>query len=902
MAVSPTFIFKGGANLRLDLAGATRTVGLSYGGGNWPDNYVESSSFSVTVSDNTSGASPPSAFYIIALVEDAVDVSGNYVTATGGSTLSTGVLAVLNLGQNPTAGTYTIGNGLNGAGGSDSRNAALSKFGTFRIVISAGNTLNAALRVSDGGGAGAFHHDTDANDASGAGNLVTSSIFQSGAGGVKCKLTSATRTSGNWGYGTGTITASFTFKSAIDGTSAPYTNASLKDMKVCWSTDSGVTTPVKKQSDTISSTGVIDIPATNIDTDWGQAIGGTSYYTEIAVGQNFGDATTPAGEKAALYAVASTDAGDNERMAYVFANTTQTSPYVNSSDTNRRIRTNTADQLASSAIQSFQNTGLTTAGVGVFSSSGRTTAQTVFKRTGAVNATNAVPYLRVYVADAYTAALPNTKSLLMTVRTPTGDSDVLEDTQTLTTGGGTGNVDWNYTIANNDAAFNRYVKSGTTRVSGSHVATGPDNPDSPAARITLTATATTVGTSQASPSNTLIVTSATSFSPGMLVNINRAGGSQEYARITDIASNTLTLAATTTSAHSAGETVELAVPVYQKDVRIVGNAFAGTKEPTSRTTMVFGVNSGILFEDMWTGDSASATLDGNGVPTGSGKREQTLGAGSLKAKVTTLISEGNVKVVTVGEYNPKDAAGNNIDLAGAEVLAGRRALWNVTTATADDPGTNLSNSFNLDTPLGYATGAGSLDTITAPSDPSSLAYYQAYKDTANGNEATEDASGFLLTTDSTNVGFQTDLGNFGWFRQPVNFVAADLTIAIIVTPKVAQSNPTLTQRFGAKVIRVTADDTIVDVHPDNAPVYSVYGLNTDGSQTLITNGSATAIGTPSTTADYYFDVTIPTGYGAVKIVAFAKVNGSRTPGGDTAVVQIGYQFDSLGFLAGFPQK
>ncbi len=923
MTVAPGNNQQGNAELGISTAGVatTRQVAKMRDAANsvnldWPDIYVEASSFKVRITI-TDTLGHQAAQWILAIVEDSFDPSGNYTDAAG-TALSTGVLAVRELGD-PAAGTFDIvmgdGSGTNGA----TLNAALAKFGTFRLVLAAGNNVLNAKRVSSATAAGAFHEDSDGNTASGAGDLVAVNGARIvGTGGVKCKLTAASRTAGNWGYGTGTITASFTLKSAIDGTSAPYTNAALKNVKAAWDTVVAGTSPVKKQNLALSTLGVVSVPATNIDTDWGQVVGGSDYYTELAVGQNFGDATTPAGEKAAIYAIGTTDAPDNEQMAYVFANVAQVSPFVNSSDPNRRLRTNTADQKASAAIQPFKDSGHALAGVAPFSSSGRTVAQDIFKRTGQVNTTNAIPFLRVFLADAYGVALPNAKSIILETRTAVAAGDNVQNTQTLTTGSGTGVIDWSYTIAATAPAFNRFVKAGTTRVANGHVATGPDNPASPPA----------------------------TFSVGNGAYIGP-------------------------------------FPAYPRDVRAVGNAFAGVKEPSVRTTSVFGVNSEIIFEDCWTGALTSVALDANGVPTGPGNRNFVI-PNSAKCKLSTLINEGSVRVIVQSEFNPKDIAGRSIDLAGAEKLQGRRSLWNQATAVADDPGTNLSTNNDLDTPLGYGVGNNSLDTVAAPSDPGSFTYYQGFKDLTLGNEAVEDAAGFLLTTDASDVGFQTDQGNFGYFAQSIAWVNPDLSLSLALTPKVAQSDPGLTQRFGLKVFRTTPDAysnpvqaSFASIHPDENPVYVVWGLEADGTQTFLLSGSALPVPRPgasgaatggstttlidtakdflalgvlvgdlivttgspgggqrlevsaiSTTTnpndtlvfgaasavgagtgyivskngDHYFDLVIPGGYFAVKVNSFARVSGSPVPGGSEAIIQIGYTFDAVAFATGLPFK
>lgn len=507
-----------------------------------------------------------------------------------------------------------------------------------------------------------------------------------------------------------------------------------------------------------------------------------------------------------------------------------------------QLRSPTAEIVISAAIQVFKDSGLSQAGVGVFSSSGYTTAQNIFKRRGPVNTTNAIPYMEVYIADAYGGKYASVTNGF-TEDTQRMSDSVSSDLQTVSTDAN-GRVRWNYTISATSAAFNRYVKTGTTRVTGSHVATGPDDPLSPPATFSV--------------------------------------GNGLYTG---------------------------PFPGYGRKVVTKGTGFSGGKEPSITVNNLFGVNSEIIFEDMWTGILSNAQLDGNGVPNGPGSRNFVI-PNSAKCKLSTLINEGNVRIIDLAEVNPKDVAGRSIDLAGAEVLSGRRSLWNITTGNADDTGTNLSNSFNLDTPLGYATGTSSLDTVASPSDPGSFTYFQAYKDLVNGNEATEDSSGFLMAS-LTNVGFQTDNGNFGYFSQGIAWVNPDLSLALALTPKVAQSDPGLTQRFGIKVFRVTSDafvapdvNAFAPAHPDEAPIYVVWGLNSDGTQTFITSGSATALGTPSTTADYYFDLVIPTSpiFDAIKINAFARVSGSPVAGGGEAQIQVGYTFDGAGFATGFPFK
>lgn len=494
---------------------------------------------------------------------------------------------------------------------------------------------------------------------------------------------------------------------------------------------------------------------------------------------------------------------------------------------------NTTDINVSPNIKIFETTAKAIAGVRPHKTSGYTTRQEIFKRTGSVNTLNAIPYLQTVVTDEFNNSLSAVAMTANTKRTFDQVNENSNATLTTNTGANAGRLRWNYTIANTNPAFNRYVKPGATRQTGSHVASGPDNPASPPFT-------TTVGNSDF-PADY----------PGPY-------------------------------------------PGYPRDVQIVSRAF-GSNNPSVSDANVFGVNSEIHIEDMWTGFLSDAALNSNGVPTGPGTREQTLGAGSLKAKLTTLIDEGDVTVINVGEFNVKDVAGRNIDLAGAEEIKLRRAIYNETESTVEDAGTSLSDAQTaLDTPLGYSDqGANSLDDINPPANPSSLIYYQGYSD-----DSTQRGT-FTLTSD-TDVGFTSDTFNFGYFAQPVSFIAVDLSIAVSLNPRVSQSDPGVTQRIGCQVFRVTADDDIAQVTPDSPPIYSVFGLSADGSQTILEKGIMNAIG--GKPSDFYVDLVVPSGYDSIKVRAFAKVQGSRTPGGDAAQIQVGYTFDAVDFATGLPFK
>jgi hypothetical protein len=413
---------------------------------------------------------------------------------------------------------------------------------------------------------------------------------------------------------------------------------------------------------------------------------------------------------------------------------------------------------------------------------------------------------------------------------------VNENSNTTLTTDISGRIRWSYTIPNTAPAFNRFVKAGVTRVAGSHVSNGPDNASSPPA----------------------------TFSSGNSSNL--ADYQPPY-------------------------------PCYPRNIIITGRTF-GSEEPGALAINVFGVNSELIGEDIWTGGSTAANLNPSGVPLGAGVREQQLGAGSLKAKVTTSLNEGNVKVINTGEHNIKDVAGRNVTVLTDNIFL-RRALWDDTLDSVTDGGTNLNDAQTaLSNALGYKEGANSLDTIAAPADPTSYIYYQGFSQVSQVRDS------FSLTANgsSPSVGFTLDTGNFGYVSQICGFVALDSTIKCLLNAETAQSDPTVNRRFTIKTVRITPDGEFFPVAPDEPPIYGVFGQQATGAMQLLLQSTGIPIGAQPT-PDWEFFLAIPTGgFKAVKVVAFAKVNGSRTIGGSESTIQIGYEFDALAFAAGFPFK
>lgn len=474
-------------------------------------------------------------------------------------------------------------------------------------------------------------------------------------------------------------------------------------------------------------------------------------------------------------------------------------------------------------IRAFKDSGLTQPGVASHQNSGRTITQDIFKRTGAVNTTNAVPFLSAYIMNA----IELLTSAPMTVEVIRVSDSVVANTQSISTDAN-GRATWNYTIAATDPAFSTMVKAAFTRQTGSHVAAGPDSYVTPPATFSL-------------------------------------GNGDGVAPF----------------------------PGYPRNVRIVGN-WAGSSGLSVTHTNVFGVSSEIKPNGIWSGPLASAALDANGVPTGAGSREQTLGSGSLKLKWSAAINEGNIKVTDLTDSCVKDIAGRDVDLAGAESIFLRRVEFNDTTDAVTDAGSSLSDaqtSLDTNAQFGYHSGANSLDTIAAPSDGSTIIYALGGADT-NAQRIT-----FALTLAGATpvIGFNGDTGNFGYRTQEVGFSAADLTLKCLVVCEVAQSDPGVDRRFTLKVARITPDDLIADAVADNAPLVAVFGQPETGSMVLIEYIAPTAIGAEPS-AHWEFTHTIPSDYPAVKYFAIAKVSGSRTAGGSEATVQVGFEYDATGSL------
>ena len=309
MAFTPDQRVYGQAKLTIVSALGSRTVTATHRGGTtWPNAHIGLTNFVVDIVTTTTGVAPASE-WLIAIVEDNTDVSGNF--ADGGSTApSANVLAVRGLGPESTLPAWVmVGDGSNLAYGNPAAmNPAVNKGGTYRIVISAGSTQGRAIRnsvVDTGGTSSDWHADSDGTFSRGGLAVVTSATDR-WIGGCGHKLVwTAKAVSGGGGpdgkfryRDTMTLTGSLRPAGAV--------TAALivpKAIKVALSTDvAGATLPDGVYRPTPNATGDYTQSGVLIDTDFGQSPGGIDLFTRLGVNDRFGDTATPAGEMAGIWA------------------------------------------------------------------------------------------------------------------------------------------------------------------------------------------------------------------------------------------------------------------------------------------------------------------------------------------------------------------------------------------------------------------------------------------------------------------------------------------------------------------------------------------------------------------------------------------------------------------------
>ena len=333
----------------------------------------------------------------------------------------------------------------------------------------------------------------------------------------------------------------------------------------------------------------------------------------------------------------------------------------------------------------------------------------------------------------------------------------------------------------------------------------------------------------------------------------------------------------------AGSPVAGPHPAYPKHAKITGNAYAGVKEPTQTTSNVLGVNSEVHFEDIWTGDLAQATIDGNGEPTGVGRRTKNIGTGSMRLKLSTDVNEATGVIATPGEHNPKTVDGNAV-IVTADTLTQRTFIYKRTGAAVEDSGTN--SGITLNTTKGYDTSPNDgFDLKDASGDARTLDAGIAAGDVAGavtsvsmtGDPVTAAAVWVIGQAPLGTVGFVTDQGNFGYQIVRVQFVVVDPDLVFILVGDQENANPGENVQFTAKTGRFLPDGSFVEADADSAPtiyIHQVGGIGVELS-TLVNADLMTAIGAiPTPDWEYTY---VPPANGVYKAVASALVQGSRPP-------------------------
>lgn len=302
MVVNPVNISYGQGTITADAGSATDDVELRMksvnevsGSVSYPDAHTDGDTITVKVDFVNRQALAPNPFVTIALVEDASDLSGSGLTiATNGTGAPVSpALAYLELGQ---VSTLTAGDGYTFGLGT-TENPALTKAGTYRLVIAFGSSQALATdgsNVNTGGASGEYHANSDSNVQNG-GVAPINRTASTGAGwfGKKATLDSLTSSLTNLGYtGAPTISASL----VPVGTGTTFVNP--KTIQVAYKKASDDTVP-KTKSVTIDTNGDGTSAAFSVDTDYPAA----STVFDISAGVNDafdGVTTTPTSEQADL--------------------------------------------------------------------------------------------------------------------------------------------------------------------------------------------------------------------------------------------------------------------------------------------------------------------------------------------------------------------------------------------------------------------------------------------------------------------------------------------------------------------------------------------------------------------------------------------------------------------------
>lgn len=852
MAINPVTKEYGIGHIGVENSAGTGQINLQMtaSGGAYPGRNLAHDSVSVTFTPlvNGTGVAPPAPVWAIALVEDGVDPAGEYTTADNDTSLATGVLAFASgiSITNPTVLTYPAG-----------------KHGMFRIIVIAADRAASARRISQvntGGASIEYHHDSDQNTARGGLAVVitnddTATRIRTGYLWKETYVDLvAYSQAGNLRYGhtftvqvsmkAGTYINPKAMKGAFRTVTADGVNVDQGD-----GSTAGAPYRATPNSSGVVTFGVIASESNVIRVDTDFAASQTDHYFHVGVNAALGDSTTPSGELPAFLTSGSISGTTTSQRSWI-----QFTPSVNGTDftnADRNRSRSTGTKRIASGFSIYQDSGQVTPGAKAYSSSAYTTAQDLFRRPEVTATSHAIPFLETFVVDAYGNLLSGL-SFLGKVRTQNA-SPQEENSQSVTsgTGGTVGRLRWNYTIGATHAAFNRFFEPGIARVAGSHATTGPDDPASP---------------------------------PATFLNLAKTGSDKTGNHPNPKGSGTLSY--------------DGAQPAYPKTVRVTGNVFT-TKEPVANATSVFGVNSEVFLEGMWTGDLGQAVVNANNEPTGTATRSKNLGTGALRYKVSSEIDESTKTLKTLGEFNPCDVAGRLYSVSGSDAMKGRRAAWNITTSTRHEAPTDDANSnYHLTGTLGYNAGTGGdngFQSLAAPSDPGTLAIYYGY------SPATATAQSFDLNASAPEqAGFNTDSGVFGYFRQVVGFIAVNPNYLIIVVVEKLIYPPDVSEvRIMARFLEFLPNGDVTPVKLDEpARIY----ISKDGGagsaiEEVVANVQMDAIDPDingkSANWEYFFDAP---DNGSYSVAVSGLIQGSRPTGPGQTIFIVGESDPDISLL------
>lgn len=766
---------------------------------------------------------PTTAWVGCAVVEDNVDPAGDFLTAAGA--LSSGVAAFWMYGQET---VHTFNNFIPGAGnsGGQSRtnNPALTKFGTYRIVVCIGDSaLNCSRRssVDTGASSSQYHFDSDRNSA--RGQLFLHNLQPDTAQGCIGTRMPAVNSLTHSIIGQQRYGDSVTVSVDLGPGAGPDSFINPKQVRIRLTTDASGDVLVKTLAVNINSAGVGSAQY-NIDNT--MPADPTALFTHMDVNNHIGGGGAPTAQQPSMFTGALSTPTDKAWIAFDEINDPNVEEGGSSPPAPSRYfwrKRKTADVTVASRWTPYKESSFTNQGLLTHNESARTNLNRLFTRfSGTVLTPHATVYGRTYIKDGFGLPLVGVRFDVSSI-----DSDgTFENTQAnLVTGAG-GVLTWNYQIAATHKAWSRFKRTSPDSLSSP----GPDDTFIPVADVYKPSDAKTGSyPDPKSPANTR------SFSP--------AGG---YL-------------------------------VRAKDVRILGSHY-DVNEDVFFFTDVFGVSSEIIFAGMFTTNITDRNDDANGVPQAAVVRTKPTAGGSYAAKLSSRINEAAFAIADPTAQNPTDIAGRKF-LHTNSILVGRRALFDRTNNSVLDSGTNLSDSqMNLDSPQGYTVHSNAnnaYDTIAAPTDAVTLGYYQGYAATTAQRDT------FGLNAGVVEVpGFTSDSGMYGYKVQVVDYTIVRDDLAIIVAISNTRPSPGTELTFTAAAVQVLPDNTILDKTFDGAPHAYVHKVDAQGLPLALVHSDdmvATATG-----GDYELVYTPPdplNGGEAYAVTVFGKIAGSRPPPG-----------------------